>query len=234
MHPSHRTYRVAVMAPAIEQSLATAEASVAAGKGVAGTGFWPAVARVKTNRELVDRYADRIAAIDASAFEQWALFMVPVGMGTILMLAGTLGGLVLVGATYYLEGLWALVVFGAGLITLLTTTHGLGHLVVGRLLGIRFPFWFVRSLSMPQPGVKVDYSTYLRASPKRRAWMHASGAIVTKLVPFLLLPAVIQAGLPTWAVWALAGLGVVMVITDIALSTKSSDWKKYRREMDLA
>ncbi|MFB3110172.1 MAG: hypothetical protein ACE1Y8_03375, partial [Acidimicrobiia bacterium] len=66
----------------IEQALATAEAQVAAGHGLSGTGFWAAVATVKTDGELVERNADRIAAIDQAAFAQWALLTVPKGVGT--------------------------------------------------------------------------------------------------------------------------------------------------------
>ena len=218
----------------LEVLLSTAEEAVDEGRGLTGTGFWSAVARVKTDRELIDRYADRIAAIDALAFEQWALHTVSLGVGTLLMLIGTAAGLVLIGFAYSFEGLAAVAIFYAGFVALLTTTHGLGHLLVGRLLGIRFTRWFIGSTARPQPGVKIEYSTYLRAPARSRAWMHASGALVTKLVPFALLGAAIAADLPTWAVWGLVAVGVGTIITDVLWSTKSSDWKKFRREMRLA
>jgi hypothetical protein len=62
--------------------------------------------------------------------------------------------------------------------------------------------------------------------------MHASGAIVTKAIPFLLLPLAI--GISTVAVWVavtLIVLGIAQIITDIAWSTRSSDWAKFKREM---
>ena len=219
------------MAQAIEQSLMAAEDAVAAGASLAGTGFWSAVATVKTDSELVDRYANRIASIDEAAFEQWAWIKVPLGVGTVLALLATVAGAVLIGIASSQQELTAVVYFFAGVAVLLTTTHGLGHLVVGMLTGIRFTRWFVGSPKMPQPGVKVDYSTYLRSSPARRAWMHASGAIVTKILPFALLPAALSAGLPTWSIWILVGLGLGMLTTDILWSTKSSDWKKFKREV---
>ena len=67
---------------------------------------------------------------------------------------------------------------------LLVTTHGLGHLAVGKARGMKFTHWFVGTMQRPQPGVKLDYATYLRVDAVGRAWMHASGAIVTKIVPF--------------------------------------------------
>jgi hypothetical protein len=125
-------------------------------------------------------------------------------------------------------------VFYLGLGALLTTTHGLAHLLVGRLAGIRFSHWFIGELKRPQPGVKVDYATYLRASTPVRAWMHASGAIATKIIPFALIGAAIAADLPAWAVWGLAVIGIASIVTDVLWSTRSSDWKRFKREMRLA
>ena len=215
----------------IEAALHTAEHSVAEGGQLAGTGFWQVVTAVKTDPDLIDRHADRIAAIDQAAFQSWALLKVPLGIGTALMVLATGAGLALVAAAYFTKDLVAIATFYAGFGLLLTTTHGLGHLVVGRLLGIRFTHWFVGTLARPQPGVKIDYSSYLRTPATSRAWMHAAGAVATKLVPFALLGAAAAADLPDWAVWGLAVIGVATVVTDIVWSTKSSDWMKFRREM---
>jgi hypothetical protein len=220
------------MDQSVESALARAEEALASGRGLEEAGFWSAVKRVKESPELVDRYADRIAAIDDRAFRKWALLAVPLWLGTTLMVAGTLLGLALIWWAYALEGLSGVVVFYLGLGTLLVTTHGLAHLVVGTIVGIRFTTWFIGTIISPQPGVKVDYSTYLRTPPQRRAWMHASGAIVTKLIPFALLGAAIAADLPTWAVWGVVGVGVVAIATDIIWSTKKSDWNRFRREME--
>jgi len=77
----------------------------------------------------------------------------------------------------------------------------------------------------------VDYDTYLRAGPRSRAWMHASGALVTKVVPFVLLGLVLAGDFPSWAAWLLAAQGVLQIVTDALWSVKLSDWKKFRREM---
>lgn len=223
-----------VESSSIEQALEAAEAQVASGHGLSGTGFWGAVATVKTDSELVERYADRIGAIDQTAFAQWALLKVSMAIGTSLAFLGTVAGLVLVSLAYPLEGLSAVVAFYLGFGVLLASTHALAHLIVGRIVNIEFTGWFVASLIRPQPGVKIDYSTYLRTPARGRAWMHASGAIVTKIIPFALLGAANAAGLPTWAVTGLFVIGVVMIITDVVWSTSSSDWMKFRREMNFA
>lgn len=218
----------------VESALARAEEAVKADRGVHGTGFWSAVSRVKENPELAERYADRIARIDERAFRNRALLVVPLWLGTTLMIVGTLMGLALIWWAYFLEAMAAVVAFYLGLGVVLVTTHGLAHLLVGAISGIGFTAWYIGSITRPQPGVKVDYSSYLRTRPARRAWMHASGAITTKLLPFVLLGAAIAADLPIWAVWGVVAIGVIAILTDILWSTQASDWKRFRREMEFA
>lgn len=217
--------------PAIEQILEAAEEAAAIGAPIKPTGFWKVVAELKRDPSLRLRYGRRVAAIDRQAFQAWALVAIPVAVGTALMVFVTLVGLFLVGLAYRLEDPWDWLVFLAGTGILLVTTHGLAHLLVGMSSGMRFTHWFIGSIRRPQPGVKVDYESYLAAAPKRRAWMHASGALTTKAAPFALVGAAVAADLPPWVAWGLVALGVVTIITDVAWSTKASDWKRYRREM---
>lgn len=220
-----------VSSTSIEESLADAEAALDAGGGLSGTGFWKAVSEVKRQPELADRYADRIARIDARAHRDWALLIIPLWLGTAIAVLTTLGGLALIWWAYALDGPAAGLSFLAGTGVLLGSTHGLGHLVVGRAVGIRYTCWFVGRIKQPQPGVKVDYSTYLRTPARQRAWMHAAGALTTKAIPFLLIGAALAVDLPAWAVVVLLVLAFAQIVTDVLWSTKASDWKKYRREM---
>ncbi len=214
--------------------LDAAEQAVAGGTPVGQTGFWKAVGAVKADPALVEAHADRIARIDRAALKAWALVAVPLWLGNVLMIGGTLVGLVLVAWAYSLEGHTAGIVFLLGFGVTLVTTHSLGHVVAGSLMGMRFTHWFIGSLKHPTPGVKVDYATYLRAPAASRAWMHASGAIVTKILPFAFLGAALAAGLPGWTITVLVVVGVAQIVTDILWSTKASDWKKFRREIDFS
>ena len=221
--------------PDIDVTLARAESALAEGRPLVGTGFWSAVDQVKRHPDLVEAHADRIGVIDREAFERWALLTVPIGLGTVLMVMATVLGVVLVGLAYLIEEeILAAIFFFVGLGVLLVSTHGLAHLIVGRSSGMRFTHWFIGRLVQPQPGVKVDYSSYLRTPARSRAVMHAAGAVTTKIIPFLLIGAAVAAGLPDWAVWALPVIGVVMIAIDVVWSTKKSDWAKYRREMEFA
>jgi hypothetical protein len=64
--------------------------------------------------------------------------------------------------------------------------------------------------------------------------MHASGAVATKLAPFIALAFAPVADAPGWAVVILLGFGIFQIGTDILFSTKASDWKKVRRELAVA
>jgi hypothetical protein len=197
-------------------------------------GFWRAVSVVKRDPARRIRFASRIAAIDRLAFEQWALFRLPLRSGTWLMLSVTAVAVGVIGAAYSAPDPWNGLLLVAGTAVLLVTTHGLAHLAVGASVGIRFTHWFIGSLLMPQPGVKIDYESYLETPSGRRALMHASGAVTTKLMPFLMLGAAWGMEAPTWAWWALIIAGVVALATDILWSGTASDWKRYKRERRFA
>jgi hypothetical protein len=221
---------------AVANALASCERELQAGRmpDLRALGFWRAVAAVKRHPELVDRYATRIATIDRAAFRRRVRLAFPVALGVILLDLGLFGGLLLLGIATLVDHPWREIVVLVATGALDVTTHGLAHLAVGTLMGIDFTDWFADLPKRPQPGFKIDYASYLRASPRQRAWMHAAGAIATKLTPFLVIPYAVAIGTETWAVLVLLALGVVQIVTDLLFSVKASDWKKFRREMRLA
>jgi hypothetical protein len=203
-------------------------------------GFWRVVALIKRDDELIDRYADQVGRIDAKAFRAGRLVRLPVSLGVGLMIAAVAAGVgAIVVATQagansdrdeVTAGL-ALIVAGA---LWAAGLHSLTHYLVGRTVGIRFTNLFLAIPPPPLPGLKTAYDSYLRASPVARAWMHASGAVATKLAPFLPLVFASAVNAPWWSVAILVGLGLLQIVTDVVFSTKSSDWKKVRRELAVA
>jgi hypothetical protein len=246
----------------VDEALTRAEDALTSRRSLRGTGFWSAVDEVKRDPALIERYADRIATIDLRAFELGVKLRVPAAVGlAALALLSAFGVWAVVVArrgcrfcdgpasnvlleridtsgvhidAYGWRG-FVPVAFLVGFGALLIGTHSLTHWIVGRLLGIRFTHVFLGGPPPPRPGMKTDYATYLRASSAARAWMHASGAIVTKLVPFALLPVSLSldTGWP-WLTWILLAVGVLQIVTDVFLSTKVSDWKKVKRELRIA
>jgi hypothetical protein len=220
----------------------------AGGADLSALGFWRLVRQVKRDPALARHWAEDVGRIDRVAFERWIRPRFPVWLGNAVLLAGTavLVAFVPVATALAgdaaepepaLPGLMLLVAAGG----LSVTLHDLAHWVVGRLAGIRFTSYFLDGPVRIQPGIKVDYASYLRASPRARAWMHASGAVASKVAPFAVFVAAYLPHraadydlFPPWAMWGTLGFGVFQIITDLTFSRKKSDWKKVGRELRVA
>lgn len=221
-------------AAAVPQALDRAQEAVAAGHPLGGTGFWRAVDVARCDPAIAEQFADRIAAIDRRSFESQVHLRVPVWAGNLILGAGTGVGVAAVALAPRFPGIARSLVFLGGFGALAVSTHSLSHWLVGRAMGMRFTHYFLGGPPPPRPGLKLDYSTYLRVPPRMRAVMHASGAVVTKLVPFVLVPVALAEGQPRWVVLALLAIGAGQIATDVAFSTKTSDWKKVLRELRAA
>jgi len=211
------------------------EAAVAAGnRDLRSLGFWKVVGAIKRDRAAIVRHADQAGRIDTVAFRAGVRTRVRPWVGVVLMLLLSAAGVagVVLAATW--TGTWAgLALLGAG-VAWSVGWHLPAHAFVGWLAGIRFTDAFMGGPPPPRPGIKTDYAAYLKAEPSMRAWFHASGAIATKLAPFVAFALWPVTNAPAWAAWALLALGVLQIVTDVTLSTKSSDWKKFRREREVA
>ena len=231
---------MAEAAPVREQDLgaefARIERAVDEGRTDLGDlGFWRLVKRVKLSPDAVERYGDRIGRIDAEAFRRAVPRRYPVWIGNAILAAGIVAGAAAVAfamqvSSSFLKGV-ALVAAG-GLWAV--SSHCLAHWVVGRVVGIRFTDYFFGGPPPPRPGLKTDYASYLRAPAERRAWMHASGAIATKVAPFVPLFFWSASGAPVWSALLLLAFAAVQILTDVLFSVRSSDWKKVLRERAIA
>lgn len=216
--------------------LSRIEEAVAAGNNdLSALGFWKLVKQVKLDRRLIDEHAEQIGRIDTAAFRAGVKLRAPVWVGNTLLMLGTAAGAVAVGAAFVWQTpIWkGLALIAPGVIWSVSV-HSPAHWLAGYLAGIRWTDAFLGGPPPPKPGLKSDYGTYLRADPDSRAWMHASGAIATKLAPFVALAFWPASNAPWWAAAALVGLGILQITTDVVLSTKSSDWKKFLREKAIA
>jgi hypothetical protein len=219
-----------------QDAFARVEAAVAQGDPDLGRlGFWRLVGRVKRDPTLADHWAAVIGRIDREAFERGVRWRVPVWLGNALLVGGTLVGAAAAGLAMrtddeVLAGLALIVAGGIWSVT----WHDLAHWIVGRAVGIAFTAYFVGGPFPPRPGLKTDYATYLRTPAMSRAWMHASGALATKLAPFVALALWPATDAPWWSALALLVLGVGQIVTDVVFSVRSSDWKKVRRERTIA
>jgi hypothetical protein len=200
---------------------------------LSGLGFWRLLGRVKVEPMLAEHWADQAGRIDRKVFEARVRFRFPVWFGNIVLLIGVVFG---AAATVYGMRCDNPTVAGSAFVVAgvawLVCVHDLAHWAVGRLVGISFLAYYIGF--PPWPGLKIDYASYLRASPAARAWMHASGTLATKVAPFAALGFCLTANGPAWAAWVLAGIGALQIVTDILLSRTRSDWKRVARERALA
>jgi hypothetical protein len=232
-----------------QEAFARVERSVESGDTDLGKlGFWRLVDQIKLDPRLAAHWADAVGRIDRKAFEARVRPRFPVWFGNALLLVGTLVLAALVPVSLALAegfdqprpglaGLLVLVAAGG----LAVTVHDPAHWVAGRLAGIRFLAYFLDGPFRIQPGLKVDYASYLRASPSGRVLMHAAGALATKAAPFAVFaPVYVRHAqldyqlLPSWSLWAVLAFGVLQILTDVFWSTRFSDWKKVRRELRIA
>ena len=219
----------------VEAELDRVEVAVAAGdRDLKALGFWRVVGEVKRDPALVAAYADRIGLIDRTAFRAGVRLRLPVVAGNLALLGEGLAGVAALTVAGRLDEptIVGLLVVGTGL-AWTVAFHCPVHWLVGSLAGIRFTDYFLGG-KPPRPGLKIDYASYLRTDPGKRAWMHASGAIGTKLAPFLALAFAPRATIPGWATAVLAVIGVGQLVTDAVFSVRSSDWKRFLRERRIA
>ena len=226
------------------------ERAVDAGRSDLGAlGFWELLSEAKRDPDAA-AHAERIGRIDQKAFEARKRVLLPVWLGNLVLLVGTLVLLAAVavalsvatgsiggGPNPALAGA-LLVVAAAGLSV---SVHAPAHWLAGRAVGMRFSHYFLGGPFRIQPGVKVDYGSYLLTPAAQRATMHAAGALASKVAPFAVFGWAYvlhwQRGwdlLPSWSLWALLGFGLLQIATDVVWSTRRSDWKKVRRELRIA
>ena len=198
-------------------------------------GFWKLLAKVKPEPALTEHWADVAGRIDGKAFERGVKPRFPIWFGNAVLVAGPAVGagaiwVALSTSNPTLSGI--ALIASAGILSV--SLHDLAHWAVGRLVGIRFTSYFFGGPFPPRPGIKTDYATYLRAAPEERAMMHASGAIASKIAPFISLAFWPASDAPAWSAWVIVAIGAGQIVTDVLFSTKSSDWKKVRRERKVA
>jgi hypothetical protein len=202
---------------------------------LAGLGFWRLVKRVKLSPEAVARYGEQIGRIDTKAFRRAVPRRFPIWFGNAVLTGGVLAG---VAAVVFALGVSSSLLKGLALVAAggiwAASVHCLAHWLVGRMEGMRFTDYFFGGPPPPRPGLKTDYRTYLQVPAERRAWMHASGALATKVAPFVPLFFWSAAGAPVWSAIVLLGFGGVQIVTDLVFSVRSGDWKKFVRERAVA
>ena len=197
-------------------------------------GFWRVVALVKRDPALIEAHAEQIGRIDTAAFEARVRSLFPVWVGLLTQAAVIVGGCAALAVASAARGPLSGLALLAAALAWSVGVHLPAHWLVGHAVGIGFTHSFLGGPPPARPGLKTDYDSYLRVPARSRAWFHASGALATKAAPFLVAAFAPLTNAPAWALGAVLVLGLIQILTDILFSVKTSDWKKFRREMAIA
>ncbi|MDD5474189.1 MAG: hypothetical protein PHU34_08595 [Candidatus Methanoperedens sp.] len=191
-----------------------------------GKDFRAIVNQVKKDRINDDELFLQIENISRKRFGERVAFTAGVPLGNMLESVITIAALFLV---FQINSDW---VFYAATLILMTTLHPLAHYVTGSIFGIRFTHYYLNGPARIEPTLRIDYSSYLKASGRKRALMHASGVIGTVMAP--LIAAVIALGRGVnGVVFNLLILFLALVVFELMTSTKTGDLMRAGREYGL-
>ncbi|GBE54029.1 MAG TPA: hypothetical protein ENH28_05260 [Euryarchaeota archaeon] len=222
------------MVESIENELDKIETAFTDVNSLRELGFWKFVSKIKRDEKLRQTLSDRAGRIERKAFENTIKLRVNLLTGNLIMAGFTISGIlaIAVSLTCTSEAIRSYSIIAASLI-LSFSLHPLTHYVVGKLSGINFLYYFPDGPARIEPSLKVDYTTYLKASQKRRAIMHLSGVIATILAALFCLLVGISLDIYGWAKGALFFYFVILFLSDSLMSKKYGDIKRFKRELNL-
>ena len=188
-----------------------------------GKDFWAIVALVKKERINDDALLEQIENISQRRFREKVHFTLSVPAGNLLEIVITIAAIYL---AFQIRTDWMLY-FSA--LILMTTLHPLSHYATGSLFGIRFTHYYLNGPARIEPTLRIDYASYLKASGKKRALMHASGVIGTIAAPLIVAAIAVNRGAGAVAE-NLFILFLLLVVFELLTSTKIGDLMRARRE----
>ncbi len=191
--------------------------------GYSGKEFRALVDAVKKERIKDDGLLAQIENISRQRFMKKVSFALSIPVGNALAGIITVAALILAFTT---GSDWMLYLSA---VILLATLHPLSHYVTGSLFNIRFTHYYLDGPARIEPTLRIDYASYLKASGKKRAIMHASGVagtiIATLIVAFIALNKGANA-----AAFYLFIFFLLLVVFELLTSTKSGDLMRAMRE----
>ncbi len=188
-----------------------------------GKEFWGIVDQVKRDKIKDDELLGLIAGISQKRFRKEVSFTLSIQFGNLLELALTIAAIVL---AFLVNSDWMLYISA---LVLLTTLHPLSHYLTGTLLGIKFVRYYLNGPAKFEPTLKIDYFSYLKASAKSRALMHASGVIGTLIGP-LVATAIAASKGASGVAFNLLILFLLLIVFELLTSTKTGDLMRAKRE----
>ena len=185
---------------------------------------------VKADPALIEEHADRIGVIDSNAFRQWAFVTVPLWIGNLVMLGGTLLGPRPRGVVVFARG----DDFRSGVHVRVRRAPG-HYPQPGPPPGRHDPrdplHTLVRRLddSGPNPVSRSTTPRICGHRPPPGPGCMPRERSSPRSMPFALIGAALAAEVPRSGRWCCSSWwALARSLTDILWSTKESDWKKFR------
>ncbi len=191
--------------------------------GYSGKDFRAIVDAVKKERILDDELLRQIENISRRRFMEKVSFTLSIPAGNLLAGVITVAALIL---AFMAGSNWILYICA---IILLATLHPLSHYVTGSLFNIRFTHFYLDGPARFEPTLRIDYLSYLKASGRKRALMHASGVVGTVIAPLIVALIALSKG-ADGAALKLFILFLLLVVFELLTSTKSGDLMRATRE----
>ncbi len=186
-----------------------------------GKAFLAAVNRIKKEGINDNELLEQIEKIGRERFARKVNLTFSVVAGNLLEIIATIAALVM---AFQINSGW---VFYISALLLMTTLHPLSHYLAGSLLGIRFTHYYLNGPARIEPTLRIDYSTYLKNSGKRRALMHAAGVFGTVVAPLFTAFIAWNRG---YSATYLFILFLVLVVFELLTSTRIGDLMRAKRE----
>lgn len=188
-----------------------------------GKAFWAIINRVKKDRISDDELLKQIETTSLRRFMEKVRLKFSVLIGNLMEFMVMIAAIILafqVGSDLMLY---------VSALLLMTTLHPLSHYLAGSFLGIRFTHYYLNGPAKIEPTLRIDYSSYLKISGKKRAVMHASGVIGTVLSPLIPVMIALNKG-ASGAAMNLFILFLVLIVFELLTSTRIGDLMRARRE----
>lgn len=179
--------------------------------------------RVKKDRINDDDLLEQIENVSVKRFRENVSFTLSIAFGNLLATIATIAAIIM---ALRISSEWMLYLSA---LVLMTSLHPLSHFLTGSLLGIKFTHYYLDGPARFEPTLRIDYSSYLKAPPRRRALMHASGVVGTVAAPLIVALMALNKGAGD-AAFNLFILFLLLVVFELLTSTKTGDLMRAKRE----
>jgi len=171
---------------------------------------------------------------------------IPVWLGNVIETVGLAIGIFLLLVNPFLHHMLKLVLLLVAWFCFWFFSHCLTHFIVGKILGVRFLYYFIGRSSLtklnlpiisslartfPVLGIKIDNTSFGSISPKKQAMVFASGALASMISPItIMVYAMIY--LETWIGFFMSLITVGNIVFTLIFSAKVGDIFKAKRALN--